>query len=85
MKKALILLTISLGFASTDTTSISLTITDNTIDWVNLQYPESGTIEVGSGFIAYGQIYESGVTDANNDYNLAQTNPDLVQSITEKN
>lgn len=64
MKKALILLTISLGFASTDTTSISLTITDNTIDWANLQYPESGTIEVGSGFTAYGQIYESGVTDA---------------------
>jgi hypothetical protein len=24
-------------------------------------------------------------TDANNDYNLAQTNPDLVQSLTEKN
>lgn len=64
MKKAIILLTMTFGFASNDTTSISLTITDNDIDWVNLQYPESGTIDVGSSFNVYAHIYESGVTNS---------------------
>ncbi|MBT4154120.1 MAG: cadherin-like domain-containing protein [Candidatus Marinimicrobia bacterium] len=63
MKKVLFLLALSSGIASTDTTSISLTITDNTIDWANLQYPENGSADMGTAFNVYAQVYESGVTN----------------------
>jgi len=33
------------------------------IDWCNLQFPESGTINQGQEFIVYAQIYVAGVTD----------------------
>ncbi|NOR86405.1 MAG: hypothetical protein GQ527_02225 [Bacteroidales bacterium] len=34
-----------------------------TIDWVNLQWPPNGNIDVGQPFDVYGQIYMNGVTD----------------------
>jgi len=34
-----------------------------TIDWVNLQWPESGSIDVGQAYNVYGQIYMNGLTD----------------------
>lgn len=52
------------GFAASDSTSISITVTNNNVDWCNLQYPESATIPVGESFTVYAQVYEAGVTDA---------------------
>ncbi len=63
MKKALLFLAITVGFGSTDTTSINLTITNNSIDWVNLQWPENGSVDLGNTFNVYAQVYESGVTN----------------------
>jgi endonuclease I len=34
------------------------------VDWGNLQYPEDGDINSGSGFNVYAQVYEPGVTDS---------------------
>jgi len=64
MKRAFLLLLITIGFGSTDTTSINLTITNNTIDWVNLQWPENGTVDLGLTFNVYAQVYEAGVTNS---------------------
>ena len=63
MKKITLFLMLTLSFGANDTTSISMTINDNTIDWANLQHPESGTIDVGTTYLVYAQIYESGVTN----------------------
>ena len=63
MKKITLFLMLTFSFGANDTTSISMTINDNTIDWANLQHPESGTIDVGTSYQVYAQIYESGVTN----------------------
>ncbi len=61
-----------------------LTINSNYPDWCNLQWPASGTINVGDTYNAYAQIYESGVTEAAGaganvscwiGYNSADTDP----------
>ncbi len=33
------------------------------IDWCNLQYPQSGTINLGDAFVVYAQVYENGLTN----------------------
>jgi len=50
-------------FADSDTTIVNITVTNNTLDWCNLQHPESGTVEFGNTFTIYAQTYEPGVTD----------------------
>ena len=35
-----------------------------TIDWVNVQWPGSGSIDMGQSYNVYAQIYMNGVTDA---------------------
>ncbi|MCF6180942.1 T9SS type A sorting domain-containing protein [Lutibacter sp.] len=42
----------------------NFTTTNPLIDWCNLQWPDSGTITLGSYINVYSQIYKSGVTDA---------------------
>ena len=42
----------------------SATTLEGTIDWANLQWPESGTITQGDEYNVYAQVYEAGVTDA---------------------
>jgi len=64
MRKIMILMLISSVFSSTDETNIQLTINDNSIDWVNLQWPADGSIELGVNFDVYAQVYESGITDS---------------------
>ncbi len=54
----------SAAFADTDATTISITITNNDVDWCNLQHPGSGTFETGNEFITYAQVREAGVTEA---------------------
>ncbi|NPD46332.1 MULTISPECIES: hypothetical protein [unclassified Lentimicrobium] len=34
-----------------------------TVDWANLQWPGDGTIDIGTDYNVYGQIYINGVTD----------------------
>jgi len=34
------------------------------VDWCNLQYPPSDTIDFGNTYTVYAQVYEPGVTDA---------------------
>ncbi len=36
----------------------------NQLDWVNLQWPSTGTIALGGDYSVYAQVYESGVTNA---------------------
>ncbi len=54
------------------------------LNWVNLQWPPSGTITVGGEFTAYAQVFEPGVTDDPNQgpgitcwigYSTANTDP----------
>lgn len=58
-----ILLT-SMAWADSDTTTVSITVLNNDVDWCNLQYPPSQSFESGSSFIVYAQVYEPGITDA---------------------
>lgn len=44
------------------TTTANGTITSKALDWVNLQFPSSGTICVGDNFDVYGRVNEAGVT-----------------------
>ncbi|NQV37675.1 MAG: hypothetical protein HQ509_06705 [Candidatus Marinimicrobia bacterium] len=50
-------------FADSDATTVNITVTNNTLDWCNLQHPENGTIDFGNTFTIYAQTYEPGVTD----------------------
>ncbi|MEA3286789.1 MAG: cadherin-like domain-containing protein [Candidatus Marinimicrobia bacterium] len=52
------------AFADTSDATISITITNNDVDWCNFQYPDTGSFYTGEEFIAYAQVYESGVTEA---------------------
>ena len=42
----------------------TLTVTVNYPDWCNLQWPESGSIDLGDAYAVYAQVCEQGVTDA---------------------
>ncbi|MFC4511219.1 hypothetical protein ACFO28_12940, partial [Flavobacterium buctense] len=44
--------------------TLNLTITNNPLDYANLQFPASATICEGSTLTAYGQVYELGLTEA---------------------
>ena len=43
---------------------VQLTVADNNLDWVNLQYPAEGSIRVGANYDVYSRVYEPGVTNA---------------------
>ena len=49
--------------ASTSQVEIQLTVADNNLDWVNLQYPSEGSIRVGANYDVYCRVYEPGVTN----------------------
>jgi hypothetical protein len=68
-------------------TSAGITMSvSNLLDFVNTQYPGSGTICLGSALTAFGQVYEPGVTpgfqtqglgiEAEFGYSTSNTNPD---------
>jgi hypothetical protein len=44
--------------------SISETLTITSFDYVNLQFPANANICVGTNFTAFGQVFESGITEA---------------------
>ena len=57
----------SLGGFWNGTTNISGVLTvnpPNQIDWVNLQWPQNGTMNTGATFNVYAQAYEAGLTEA---------------------
>ena len=54
-------LTVSDGNGCTNTDQ--MTLTANSIDWANLQWPSSGNICLGQSHTIYGQIYVAGVTN----------------------
>ena len=47
-----------------NTATLNLTITGNTIDYANLQFPSTQALCEGQSFTAYGRVYEAGITDA---------------------
>ena len=51
-------------FASTSQVEIQLTVADNNLDWVNLQYPAEGSIRIGADYDVYSRVYEPGITNA---------------------
>jgi hypothetical protein len=62
----------------------TLTVNSNYPDWVNLQWPASGSITVGGTYNVYALVFESGVTEAGGagtnvsgwiGYNSTNTNP----------
>ncbi|RIA08371.1 lamin tail-like protein [Flavobacteriaceae bacterium MAR_2010_72] len=42
--------------------SVQLIVEDETLDFYNLQFPEVGSISLGSVFDVFGQVYEAGLT-----------------------
>ena len=64
MRKVIIFLFSSiLLYGSTSQVEVQLTVVDNNLDWVNLQYPSEGSIRVGSNYDVYARVYEPGVTN----------------------
>ncbi len=73
------------GTYTTTTSEYSYTVTDPvTVDWCNLQYPSTGTINLGEDYNVYAQAWINGVTSgagATTDllcwigYNTANTDP----------
>ena len=55
---------ISPVLADSDSTTISINITNNDVDWCNFQYPSTGSFETGNQFLVYAQVREAGVTEA---------------------
>lgn len=53
----------SFALAATDTTSISITVTNNDVDWCNIQFPERGTNTLGSDFPVFARVYETDSTN----------------------
>ena len=51
-------------FGSTTQVEVQLTVVDNNLDWVNLQYPSEGSIRTGTNYDVYSRVYEPGVTNA---------------------
>ena len=58
-----LLLTVGL-YAASDTTIVTITVTNNDVDWCNLQHPASGTVSLGGEFNVYARVYEPGLTDS---------------------
>jgi len=54
----------SFAKAASDTTTVSITVINNDVDWCNLQYPAAQSFESGTSFIVYAQVYEAGLTDS---------------------
>ena len=50
--------------AATDDASITITITNDEVNWCNFQYPAINTFETNNEFLTYARVYEAGVTDA---------------------
>jgi len=42
------------------------TLSDEAADWNNLQWPTHGTIDINQAFTVFAQVYEPGITDADN-------------------
>lgn len=42
----------------------TLTVTVNYPDWCNLQWPETGSIDLGDAYNVYARVFETGVTEA---------------------
>ena len=51
-------------FASTSQLEVQLTVVDNNLDWVNLQWPAEGSIRVEANFEVFSRVYEPGVTNS---------------------
>lgn len=65
MRKFIVLLfSLILLYGSTSQVEVQLTVVDNNLDWVNLQYPAEGSIRVGADYDVYSRVYEPGVTNA---------------------
>ena len=52
-KIILVLFSSILLFGSTSQVEVQLTVVDNNLDWVNLQYPAEGSIRVGANYDVY--------------------------------
>lgn len=79
------------GYSSTGggfwngTTNVNAVLDNSSTDWHNLQFPVSGTINLGNPFMVYAQVYEPGVTTIPNEpgegisawigYSTSNTNP----------
>ena len=65
MRKIIVFLFTSfLLYGTTSQVEVQLTVVDNNLDWVNLQYPAEGSIRVGANYDVYSRVYEPGVTNA---------------------
>ena len=65
MRKVIIVLFSSiLLYGSTSQVEVQLTVADNNLDWVNLQWPPTGSIREGANFEVYARVFESGVTES---------------------
>ncbi|MEA1986079.1 MAG: Ig-like domain-containing protein [Candidatus Marinimicrobia bacterium] len=53
----------SIAFSATDSTIFTITVTNNDVDWCNLQYPASDTISLGENLTVYARVFEDGITD----------------------
>lgn len=51
-------------YGSTSQVEVQLTVVENDLDWVNLQYPAEGSIRIGADYDVYSRVYEPGVTSA---------------------
>lgn len=58
-----ILLIVSIAFSSTDSTTFNITVTNNDVDWCNLQHPAKDTIYLGSEFNVFARVFEDGITN----------------------
>lgn len=56
-------LTWTISNGSCPSSSSSLEIVVNNIDWANTQWPQSGSICANSSIIIYGQVYDDGITN----------------------
>ena len=52
-----------LGCTNTSTQTVTVSFT-NVLDWVNLQYPGTASFCQGNNLDVYGQVYETGLTEA---------------------
>ena len=62
-KVILVLFSTIFLYGSTSQVEVQLTVADNNLDWVNLQYPAEGSIRIGANYDVYSRVYEPGVTN----------------------
>ena len=66
-KKLIILFSIffihSFLFPATDSTTFNITVTNNDVDWCNLQHPANDTIFLGNEYNVYARVFEDGITN----------------------